>query len=201
MPSCSSDTPEYDPYHDWAVRNTEWYANVADSARTAIRQAVQQYGSEWEQHCDWRMYKSLYQSPTYQRGQLADSICVHILNQGSGSVSPTISDTVRIHFRGWLMPTTKADGTIEETVFSQTYYGSFNLATAMPQKAAVSAYTTGFATALQYMVEGDNWLVYIPYELFYGTNKNGVIPAYSSARFHINMAAVYPIGQTVPDWY
>lgn len=201
LASCSKETEEYDQYYNWPVRNAEWYANVADSARTAISAAKAQHGDNWEQYCDWRMFKSLYQSPTYQSGLLGDTVCVHIISRGTGAVSPALNDTVRINFRGWLMPTPKEDGSIDELVFSQSYYGDYNPATARPQKAAVSSFAQGFSTALQYMVEGDDWMVYIPQELFYGSNKTGVIPAYSSARFRIQMIGVYPVGKVVPDWY
>ncbi|MBO4905779.1 MAG: FKBP-type peptidyl-prolyl cis-trans isomerase [Bacteroidaceae bacterium] len=198
--SCTSESEDYDQYHDWAKRNAAWFETVADSARTAINAAQAQYGDTWEQHCDWRMYKSLYKSQELQRGIVGDSICVHILNSGNGTVSPASNDTVRISFRGWLIPTTKADGTTEELVFSQSYYGNYDPRTAAPQKACVSSFTTGFATALQYMVEGDDWMVYIPQELFYGSNQTGLIPSYSSARFRIHMVGVYNVGEVVPPW-
>lgn len=200
LSSCTSDSEEYDQYYDWTTRNSAWYETVADSARTAIKAAQAQYGDTWEQHCDWRMYKSLFKSPDLQRGVLGDTICVRIQKRGTGTVSPALNDTVRINFRGWLMPTTKADGSIEELVFSQSYYGDYDPRTAAPQKACVSSFTTGFATALQYMVEGDDWMVYIPQELFYGSNTNGQIPAYSSARFNIQMVGVYHVGEIVPSW-
>ena len=57
--SCSSDEAEYDPYYNWEARNTAWYAEIADSARTAISSARRQHGNDWESHCQWRMFKSL----------------------------------------------------------------------------------------------------------------------------------------------
>jgi FKBP-type peptidyl-prolyl cis-trans isomerase FklB len=98
------------------------------------------------------------------------------------------------------MPTTNAQGKIEETTFTQTYYGEYNPNTAAPQLAAVRAFTSGFATALQYMTVGDDWMVYVPQELFYGSSQSGVIPAYSAARFRLQLVAIYPTGSEVPDW-
>jgi len=198
--ACSEDTEGYDPYHNWEARNKAWYESIADSARSAIRAARAQHGSDWEKYCDWRMFKSFQKSPSYQSGLLADSICVHILQRGTGEVHPLYSDTVRINFRGQLMPTTDAQGEPMTTVFTQTYYQSFDPATAAPQKAAVASFTEGFGTALQRMVVGDDWYVYIPQELFYGSSANGAIPAYSAAMFRLNMVGVYPKGTTVPDW-
>ena len=200
MAACVSDDEEYDPYYDWEKRNVAWYEQIADSARTAIRAARAAHGDEWEEYCDWRMYKSLQKSPRHQSGELSDSICVHILERGTGSVSPTFNDTVRISFRGWLMPTTNEDGSRLETVFTQTYYGDFDAKTAAPNLAPPSTYQEGVATAMQYMVEDDDWMVYIPQQLFYGSELAGAVQPYSTVRMRIHLAAVYPQGTAIPDW-
>ncbi|MBQ7494602.1 MAG: FKBP-type peptidyl-prolyl cis-trans isomerase [Bacteroidaceae bacterium] len=187
LTSCSGDTEEYDPYENWQVRNAAWFEQKADSARE-------------NKDGQWLMLKSLDMSPTFQSGKTADSICVHIIKHGTGTVTPYYTDSIRVNFRGWLMPTINAQGKQEELTFTQTYYGDFDPATAAPQLATVKAFTSGFATALQYMVVGDDWIVYIPQELFYGSSASGVIPAYSAARFRIQLAAIYPTGSLVPDW-
>ncbi|MCR4995355.1 MAG: FKBP-type peptidyl-prolyl cis-trans isomerase [Bacteroidales bacterium] len=192
--ACSEDSTDYDPYYNWKSRNADWYKHVADSARTAIAQAKAAHGDDWEQYCEWRMYKSLLRSPSYQSGNLEDSICVHIVSRGDGNVMPMSTDSVYINFRGTLMPTTDADGNVVETIFSQTYYGTFDPATAAPQLSVVNAFTEGFQTALQYMVKGDDWNVYIPQELFYGGSAQGIIPAYSAACFRINLTKVIVTG-------
>ncbi|MBP5771372.1 MAG: FKBP-type peptidyl-prolyl cis-trans isomerase [Bacteroidaceae bacterium] len=198
--ACSSDTEDYDPYHDWQSRNAIWFNQVVDSARTAIDAAKGSYGDQWEEHCDWRMLKTFTKSPDFRNDVSTDYVCAKILHRGSGTVFPLYNDSVRINFRGWLMPTQKANGEMEELVFSQTYYQDYNADTALPQLAAVSNFKAGFATALQYMVQGDDWMVYIPQQLFYGSSIQGVIPAYSSVRFRIQLMGVYPLGTSVPDW-
>ena len=192
LTACSTDSESYDPYDNWQARNAAWYSQVADSARQAIRQAQAQYGTQWEQHCPWRMFKSFQKSPAY-RGTLEDSICVHILSPGTGSYSPTYNDTVSIYFRGQLMPTTDEQGNRIETIFDQTYYGPFDSATAATHTNTVSVYTDGFATALQHMVAGDDWMVYIPQQLFYGETSQGLIPSYSAVRFRIGLVKVTPV--------
>ena len=184
--SCASDSSEYDPYHDWQVRNAEWYQQIADSARRGGN--------------DWKMIKAYTKSPLYQSGITTDSICVHILHRGTGTIRPAFNDSVRINFRGWLMPIVNAEGKTEEVIFSQTYYSDYSFDTASPQLAAPSSFMVGFATALQHMVEGDDWMVYIPQQLFYGETATGIIPAYSTVRFRLQMAGVYPTGTVVPDW-
>ena len=57
----------------------------------------------------------------------------------------------------------------------------------------MNAFSEGFETALQYMVAGDDWNVYIPQDLFYGSSGKDVIPGYSAALFRINMVKVQPV--------
>ena len=191
--SCQETSDEWDPYQNWQARNTQWFATVADSARTAISQARAQYGEAWERHCQWRMYKTLLRSAE-KRGPLTDSICCRIVSRGGGLLSPASTDTVRISFRGWLMPAEyeREDGSHETrmSVFTQTYFGDYNPATASPQVGAVKSFTEGFGTALQYMVPGDDWMVYIPSELAYGSTASSAIPAYSTLLFRIHMVGI-----------
>lgn len=199
--SCEDESGTYEAYANWQERNESWFAQIADSARSAIRLARQTYGNDWEQHCDWRMYKALDKSPTFDSKLTTDSICVRILNRGQGTSSPLFTDSVRINYRGWLMPTTDANGNREEKVFDQSYYGSFNSATAAPLKFGVGALVSGFSTALQYMVVGDEWMVYIPHQLAYGsTATDGGIPAFSTLRFRVQLMGIYPKGSVVPEW-
>lgn len=188
--SCSKDdSSEYDPYYDWQSRNDSWFYGIADQARSAINAAKKEYGDAWTDHCTWRMYKSLMWSPYYQSGQVTDSICMRLLNPeatGKGTTYPISTDVVSIAFQGYLMPTTDAFGNSFETMFTNTYSGTFDPETATFNKATVSVYSNGFYTALHYMVTGDSWEVYIPYQLFYNESAQGNIPAYSTVRFIIH---------------
>ncbi len=192
MTSCT-ENEEYDPYDNWQDRNTAWYKQVADSARTAIAQAKAAYGDEWASHCEWRMYKSLRKSPTYQSGVLEDSICVRIVKAGTGTTVPQATTTVRVAFRGWLMATQDASGNRFEKIFAQTFTGAYDPVTAAYSENAAESFTEGFSTALQYMTKDAEWIVYIPSPLFYGDQEqgSGTIPAYSAARFRIIMMKVY----------
>lgn len=202
LAACSDDDEADELAASWEVRNTQWFLTIADSARTAIAEARAQWGDDWEAHCDWRMYKSLLKSQQ-QYGSLMDSVCIHFLQRGEGTVSPRSTDSVRVNFRGFLMPTyltVNGKDSLAFTTFTQTYYGKFNPATASPQLMVVSATVAGFSTALQYMHVGDNAWVYIPQQLGYGTTANGAIPAGSTLAFHLNLVGIYPPGQVVPPW-
>ena len=48
----------------------------------------------------------------------------------------------------------------------------------------------GFQTALQYMAEGDDWMVYIPAKLAYNEKSSNAIPAYSTLLYHLYIEKV-----------
>lgn len=189
--SCVTETDdEWDPYYNWAARNAVWYKEVADSARTAIAQAKALHGDAWEEHCDWRMYRSLQRSEMVG-GPVTDSVCVHIRERGMGAESPLYTDSVDLCYRGWIMATEYEgpNGTYVSgrKIFSETYSGVYNPLTAKPVRMVVKQTVEGFSTALQYMVEGDVWDVYIPQNLAYGEKGSTAIPAYSTLLFRIHL--------------
>ncbi|MBO7068255.1 MAG: FKBP-type peptidyl-prolyl cis-trans isomerase [Bacteroidaceae bacterium] len=204
LTSCSEEITEWDPYYNWETRNSLWFEQAADSARTAISEAKALYGDAWEEHCEWRMFKSLQRSAELQ-GSLTDSIVCKIVKKGYGTEKINFTDYVLLHYRGWLMPSEyiAEDNANKETkmiVFSQTYYGEFNPATAAPIQLYVGGSTEGFQTALQYMVEGDEWYVYIPQQLAYKDEASGSVPAYSTLLFLMNVVGVYEKESDIPDW-
>lgn len=206
--SCSEESTEWDPYYSWESRNALWFENVADSARTAIAAAKAQYGDEWEDHCQWRMIKSLQRSED-THGPITDSIICKIVPSELGTVKGTkpanYTDYVQLHYRAWLMPSeyiSEDNVTKEEkmAVFSQSYYGDFNPATAVPVTMSVANLIEGFQTALQNMVEGDEWYVYIPQQLAYGSEESSAVPAYSTLLYLIKLVGIYETEDDVPDW-
>ena len=206
--SCSEKSNEWDPYYSWESRNALWFEEVADSARTAIAEAKAQYGNEWEEHCQWRMFRSLQLSSDVQ-GVLTDSIICKIVPSEPGTVkatkNPNYTDYVQLHYRAWLMPSeyiSEDNVTKEEkmAIFSQSYYGDFNPTTAVPVTMSVEGLIEGFQTALQYMVEGDKWYVYIPQQLAYGTEASSAVPAYSTLLYLIDLVGIYETEDDVPDW-
>ena len=52
--------------------------------------------------------------------------------------------------------------------------------------------------AVQQMVAGDTWEVYIPAKLGYGDYESGFIPAYSTLIFEINLVAFGPVDAPLP---
>ena len=86
------------------------------------------------------------------------------------------------------------------TVFSQTYYGDFDKTTAAPIAMPVLSTVEGFMTAVQYMVKGDDWLVYIPQQLAYKDLASDAIPAYSTLLYHLRIELVHKSGTGMSEW-
>lgn len=203
--SCNEKDNTYDPYKDWQSRNAKWFEDTVQVARLAIAQAKAVHGEEWEKHCQWRMFKSLYRSSSSQ-GPVTDSICVRILKHGTDfdkKGSPAFNDSVHLNYRGWLMPTYNyigngtEMGTVQD-VFDTSYYGDYNPENAAPQPMAIKSLIEGFGTAIQHMVEDDDWMVFIPYTLGYGSKGSGKIRGYSTLQFRIHLIRWYESGTGVP---
>lgn len=201
LASCRSSDETYDPRHDWQSRNAQWFAEVYDAAQAEIAAAKAQYpeGNEWEEHCDWRIFKTLLKSQDVQ-GSATDYIVCKIYKRGDGDWSATYTDSVRLYYRAWIMDDNYPESKTNMTVFSQTYYGDFNDKTAAPIAMPVNGTVEGFMTAVQYMVKGDDWDVYIPQQLGYKGTASDVIPAYSTLLYRLRIELVHKSGTGMSGW-
>ena len=199
--SCNETSNEYNPYEDWQSRNAAWFEDTVQVARAAISQAKAEYGDNWEEHCQWCIFKSLNKTTT-STGPITDSICVRIMTHGldpEGKGSPAANDSAHISYRGWLMPTYNYTGNGSEMgwnqeMFDSSYLGEYNPETSAPALMSIGNLLEGFSTAIQYMVEGDEWMVFIPQNLAYGSKNSKKIRGYSSLQFHIHLVRWYESG-------
>lgn len=184
--ACSESDDTTHEFADWQNKNETFFNSLYQSAVSAATSD----DSEWKVFRKW----SLTDQTT---ADADDHIVVRVLEKGTGSGCPLYTDSVRVHYRGRLIP---SDTYTEGYVFDESFSGELDTATAQPSLFAVSGVVTGFATALQKMHIGDRWLVYIPYNLGYGESDSGTIPAYSTLIFDITLTAYYHPGATVPDF-
>ncbi|MBQ2436329.1 MAG: FKBP-type peptidyl-prolyl cis-trans isomerase [Bacteroidaceae bacterium] len=185
--SCE-ETAEVDEYANWKERNIAFIDSIAAMA-------------EADADGEWMRILSFKLNNTDVNGNPADFdnedyIYCQIIEKGMGAVSPKFTDTVQVNYRGRLIPTLSFP---EGKVFDQSYKGAINPATAVPAKFSVGGVIVGWSTALQHMVKGDIWRVYIPADLAYGSSKQTDIPANSALIFDMNLVGFYPIGTPVPD--
>ena len=106
------------------------------------------------------------------------------LQNGDGTESPRYTDYVSVNYRGFLMPTAKHP---QGYIFDSSYEGELDPSFDVPSSFLLGSTVQGFSTAVQHMVKGDTWKVYIPANLGYGSFVTGYIPAYSALVFDINL--------------
>lgn len=177
------ETSEASEYANWRERNQR----VIDSIAAVAEENVDG---------NWRIYKT-YTLPADNPNDLTmvkdvnNYVYCHIEQKGTGATSPIYTDSIRANYRVWL---------INDALIDQSFRGEFNPAISVPSEFAMSSTIVGWTTALQQMHVGDSWTVYIPYTLAYGTTASGDVPAYSTLKYWINLAGIYPTGTVIPDW-
>jgi len=172
--SCSEqEDVEADEYANWRQRNEEYLSTVAARCQRL---------------------KSYSKDPATE-GAIDDYVYYEVLEQGDGTDSPYYTDSVRISYRGRLIPTVSYP---EGYVFDQTYSGTFDWRTTSTAVSKVSGYVEGFATALLYMHRGDRWRLYIPQRMGYGTTEKTGIPAYSTLVFDVALIDFSHPGHPLP---
>ena len=106
---------------------------------------------------------------------LPRGIYYKVLEQGNGSTSPTIRSIVSVHYRGTL---------IDGKEFDNSYKRN------CPEAFRLCDVIDGWQIALQQMHVGDKWIIYIPYELGYGTKACAGIPAFSTLIFEVELLGI-----------
>ncbi len=187
LTSCE-ETAEIDEYANWKARNIEFIDSIAEVAKANA-------DGKWLRILSFKLNETDIDGNPVEH-DTEDYIYCHIETEGTGTKSPTFSDTVQVNYRGRLIPTLSYP---EGKVFGQSYKGALNPAINVPTKFSVGGVIVGWSTALQHMKNGDIWRVYIPAELGYGSSKQTDIPAYSALIFDMNLVSFHPIGTPVPD--
>jgi len=184
--ACSESENSSTEFDDWQNRNETYFSSLYQRAS----QLASSDSSEWKIYRRWSLTDM--NSVSYD-----DHIVVQVMQQGSGSGCPMFTDSVRVHYRGRLIP---SESYAEGYVFDESFSGQLDTSTAEPTLLGVSGVVNGFATALQKMHIGDRWKVYIPYSMGYGSTENNSIPAYSTLIFDITLVSYYRAGADIPDF-
>lgn len=175
--SCSEENTTEDEYANWQERNEAKTGQWATLANNGTYQKILTYTKEAS-------------TPGLDN---SDYVYYEVLESGDGQESPVYSDTVRVAYRGRLIPTTNYS---EGYVFDQNYTGDFSWSSCGATDFAItSSLRDGFATAVQNMHIGDRWRVYFSYSLGYGATVSGSIPAYSNLIFDIALIDFWHPGE------
>ena len=158
-------------------------------------------GSKEEEHLDAWMIANLNalnairNNPEYKELQSPGnegSIFYKVLQRGDGTDSIKYTSTVTYYHKGLFIADYPYYNIKAGDIFSQRLFED-----GIPKPAYVSSdVINGCKTALQHMVKGDKWEIWIPYQLGYGragsTDSNGKvsIPGYSTLVFELEVITV-----------
>jgi FKBP-type peptidyl-prolyl cis-trans isomerase FklB len=108
----------------------------------------------------------------------ASGLQYEVMQKGTGTVSPTATDKVEVHYHG-----TMIDGQIFDSSVQRNKTSSFGLNQVIP----------GWTEGLQYMKVGDKFKFFIPYNLAYGENARGsIIKGFSTLIFEVELFKINP---------
>lgn len=184
--SCGEDIEEESEFANWQARNEAFFASLQDSLNSNPAQ--------------WKRIKC-YSLDQTTEGNATDYVYAKVIESGTGTEAPLFTDSVRVIYRGRLIPSASYS---QGYVFDETVYGTYSSATGATKCfwLASTGLISGFTTVLQHMHRGDYWRVYIPSELGYGETENSTagIPGYSVLIFDLTLVDFSPVGQTMPIW-
>ncbi len=98
-----------------------------------------------------------------------------VLTKGTGTVKPTLTDKVKTHYHGTLIDGTVFDSSVER---------------GQPISFPVNGVIRGWVEALQLMVPGDKWEIYVPFDLAYGSRATGKIKPFSTLIFTVELIEI-----------
>ena len=101
-------------------------------------------------------------------------LCYKVITEGKGAI-PANTDKVKVHYRGTL---------INGEEFDSSY--SRNEPTTFGANQVIS----GWTEALTMMPVGSKWMLYIPYELAYGSRDLGQIKPFSTLVFEVELLEI-----------
>lgn len=181
LASCSEEDDTVEEFPNWQARNDAFFNSLTDSVLNLLELNPAR--------TDWKRIKSWSKSDSIE-GSNSDYIIVKVIEEGDpASATPLYTDTVTVHYLGHLLPSVSYP---YGYVFDQSYYGNYYDDVSKPLQMAIgnsggNMLVDGFATALQHMRRGDHWMVYIPYQLGYGSQSQTGVPAYSTLIFDLRL--------------
>ena len=181
LASCSEEDDTVEEFPNWQARNDAFFNSLTDSVLNLLELNPAR--------TDWKRIKSWSKSDSIE-GSNSDYIIVKVIEEGdAASATPLYTDTVTVHYLGRLLPSVSYPYVY---VFDQSYYGNYYDDVSKPLQMAIgnsggNMLVDGFATAIQHMRRGDHWMVYIPYQLGYGSQSQTGVPAYSTLIFDLRL--------------
>ena len=153
--ACSEENDTVEEFPNWQETNEKYFNSLFSEASQRITAG----DKSWKILRKWSLQDSIH-------ANTSDYVIAHVIEEGDGTDSPLYTDSVSVIYEGRLLPS-KSYPT--GYIFDKSFVGDFRPETALARGFRISSLTDGFATALQYMHQGDHWQIYVPAELGYGT--------------------------------
>ena len=192
--SCKEEEGTNNEYDNWQARNERFFASLEDS--------MQQDAAHWQRF----QTVTATDAPTdptkyiYVKRLRSDDEVREVndaLNWETSDEKPLYTDSVRVAYRGRLIPSASHPNGLS---FDYTYVGAYDRATTATKRFLVQGMVEGFTTALVNMKRGERWMVYIPHQLGYGSTEQNTIPAYSTLIFDIDLFDFCHVGSQLRPW-
>lgn len=107
--------------------------------------------------------------------ELPGGILYKVQEKGKGEATPRYNSIVTVHYKGSLINGREFDNSWKRKC---------------PEAFRLNQVIKGWQIALQQMHIGEQWTIYIPYTLGYGTRSNGPIPAFSTLIFEVKLLGI-----------
>ena len=201
--SCTEKNNTVEEYANWQSKNETYWNKLY----TTTQQKIKSGDTSWKIILNYTFQNQKQTSGSALTYSPENYIIAHVEQVGTGTTSPLYSDSVSMHYMGRLIPSmTYTSGLIFDKSWSSD---TFNAATSRPNHSYIglsfnaqgksSGLVDGFTTALMSMHRGDHWIVYIPYQLGYGSTSTGLVPAYSTLIFDLRMVDFSHPGTKLKD--
>ncbi len=175
LASCSEQDDTVEEFADWQARNESYFTNLYNQTQQKVASGDK----------SWKIIRSYTKADSSRVTTPESNIIVEVLGESDGASydSPLFTDSVKVHYSGWLIPSVNyPDG----YNFDHSYRDNYEEGVSTPTEFSLNSnLVLGFSTAVQHMHRGDHWLVYIPYQLGYGTTSYSSIPAFSTLIFEV----------------
>ena len=192
--SCSNDIVDKEEYPNWKATNEAFFSKTLSQAKTSIASGDN----------TWKIFRSwtLPGSDTNYKVADDDQVVVKVLKSGTQTQHPLSTDSVLVTYRARLLPSTTYPNGL---AFMQTYIGGYNSTTngavILPVVGSIVANSNtrvalpeGYSTAIQQMVVGDRWEVYVPANLGFASSAIASIgiPEHSTIIYDITLLEINP---------
>ena len=107
--------------------------------------------------------------------RLPSGVLYKVITRGESDKTPTAGSVVSVHYCGTLINGREFDNSWKR---------------GCPEAFRLRDVIEGWQHALTAMHPGDRWMIYIPYELGYGSRTSGPIPAYSTLIFEVELLMI-----------